>query len=260
MAVLSWRGLDGMSRAQSQTQQRANEVLTLQSGLSQWAADLEAMTQTAQLNAIDWNGQVLRITRRSSAATGDGLSPGVSVVAWTQRGLGNNDATGLGVGGQWLRWESPAAQTRGDLANAWQRAALWAQNPSQDEKRLEIAIAPVTQWQVYYYRADAWVNAQSSDATTPLVAAPPIATPAAPAASSVASGSNTGSSVFNPAVNLGGGVVSASGSTATAAITAAGLVAIPEGVRLVLTLAPGQALSGVITRDWVRSTVGGGKS
>ena len=35
--------------------------------------------------------------------------------------------------------------------------------------------------------------------------------------------------------------------------------ALPEGVRLVLTLAPGQALVGTITRDWVLPTVGGGK-
>ncbi len=34
---------------------------------------------------------------------------------------------------------------------------------------------------------------------------------------------------------------------------------LPEGVRLVLTLAPGQAISGVLTRDWVRGQIGGGK-
>ena len=37
-------------------------------------------------------------------------------------------------------------------------------------------------------------------------------------------------------------------------------VSVPDGVRLVMTLPPGQALSGVITRDWVRPTLGGGKS
>ncbi|MGH6628041.1 MAG: PulJ/GspJ family protein, partial [Burkholderiaceae bacterium] len=29
LAVLSWRGLDGMARAQAQTRQRADEVLSL---------------------------------------------------------------------------------------------------------------------------------------------------------------------------------------------------------------------------------------
>jgi general secretion pathway protein J len=35
--------------------------------------------------------------------------------------------------------------------------------------------------------------------------------------------------------------------------------ALPEGVRLLLTLSPGQALVGNITRDWASPTVGGGK-
>ncbi|MGY8905112.1 MAG: PulJ/GspJ family protein [Burkholderiales bacterium] len=247
VAVLSWRGLDGMSRAQSQTLQRANEVLTLQAGLAQWTADLDAVVQTEQLNALDWNGQVLRITRRSAAADATGLPSGLRVVAWSQRASAGSDGS---VSSQWLRWQSPALQTRGDLLGAWQRAARWAQNPSDEDRQQEVAIAPLVQWQVFYYRADAWVNPLSSDASTP--AAP--ASPANPG-SSLPGGSVTG--VFNPGVNLGSTPPSAS---RTAAIAAPGLVAIPEGVRLVLTLAPGQALSGIVTRDWVRPTLGGGKS
>ncbi|MFM9880776.1 MAG: type II secretion system protein J [Burkholderiaceae bacterium] len=237
MAALSWRGLDGMSRAQSQTQQRANEVLTLQAGLAQWGADLEAMTQTQQLNAIDWNGQVLRLTRRSALAAADGLPGAVSVVAWTQRSLGSSTAEGPAA--QWLRWESPALQTRGELQNAWQRAALWAQNPSDDDKRYEVAIAAALQWQIYYYRSDAWVNPLSSDAATPQQAVPPQAAASDPA---------------SPAAPV------ASAAALPSAAAGPNLVAIPEGVRLVLTLAPGQAISGVLTRDWVRPTLGGGKS
>ncbi len=249
MAVLSWQGLDGMSRAQSQTQQRANEVLTLQAGLAQWSTDLDALVQTEQLNAIDWNGQVLRITRRSAATSADGLPTGLSVVAWSQRAVASSDGS---TSSQWLRWESPALQTRGDLAGAWQRAARWAQNPSDEDQRLEVAIAPLLQWQVFYYRADAWVNPLSSDASTPAAPANPLA-----GTNSAAGGSATG--VFSPSVNLGS---APAGATPTAAAPAplAGLVAIPEGVRLVLTLAPGQAISGVLTRDWVRPTLGGGKT
>ena len=36
MAMLSWRGLEGMSRAQSQLQIHADDALALQVGLSQW--------------------------------------------------------------------------------------------------------------------------------------------------------------------------------------------------------------------------------
>jgi general secretion pathway protein J len=34
---------------------------------------------------------------------------------------------------------------------------------------------------------------------------------------------------------------------------------VPDGVRLVLTLAPGQGISGVLTRDWMSPTLGGAK-
>ena len=95
LAVMSWRGLDGMTRAQAQTEARSDEMLTLQVGLAQWAADLDALVQLPQTTALDWNGRVLRMTRRGTAAPTDG----VLVVAWTRRGVDGN-AT-------WLRWQSP---------------------------------------------------------------------------------------------------------------------------------------------------------
>lgn len=165
MAGLSWRGLDGMSRAQTQLQQRADTVLTLQAGLSQWAADLDAMIQLPNTPALDWDGRALRVTRRSTAGAGDGLL----VVAWTRREI--NGA------GQWLRWQSPPVQTRGDLQATWARAAQWAQNASEEEKKLEVRVAALDQWKVFYFRADAWTNPLSSDSA----AAPPPPTPAASA-------------------------------------------------------------------------------
>nr|WP_295772074.1 prepilin-type N-terminal cleavage/methylation domain-containing protein [Rhodoferax sp.] len=166
MAGLSWRGLDGMSRAQTQLQQRADTVLTLQAGLSQWAADLDAMVQLPNTPSLDWDGRALRITRRSTAAPGDGLL----VVAWTRRAIDG--------AGQWLRWQSPPVQTRGDLQATWTRAAQWAQNASEEDKKLEVRVAALEQWKVFYYRADAWTNPLSSDSA----AVPPPPTPAASAA------------------------------------------------------------------------------
>lgn len=204
LAILSWRGLDGMARARALTEARADAVLTLQVGLAQWAADLDAIVQTPQQGAIDWDGRVLRLTRRSTTAAADG----VLVVAWARRLDEGN--------GQWLRWQSPPLTQRAQLQEAWQRAALWAQNPSDEARQREVVVTPLEDWQIFYYRADAWTNPLSS-AGAP-TAAPPGMAPA-------------------PAAN-----------------------AIPEGVRLVLTLPPGQALSGKLTRDWVRPTVSGGKS
>ena len=68
VAVLSWRGLDGMVRAQVATQARADQVLALQVGLAQWNADLEAIVPQPQEPALAWNGRVLRILRRAPAA------------------------------------------------------------------------------------------------------------------------------------------------------------------------------------------------
>ena len=120
MAVLSWRGLDGMTRAQSQTQTRADEILTLQAGLMQWRSDLDNITQLTDAgNAapMDWDGRVLRVTRRNTVDP----TQGVLVVAWTRRVV-----DGRGV---WLRWQSPPLTGRGSLGDArhrfrWAVAAL----------------------------------------------------------------------------------------------------------------------------------------
>lgn len=210
LAVLSWRGLDGMARTQTQTQLRANEVLSLQTALTQWGADLDAMVQAPGFNAIDWDGRALRITRQVSAAQADGLI----VVAWARRDTGG---TGL-----WLRWQSPPVRQRHELQDAWQQAALWAQNPSDALKTREVVIAPLTQWQIYFYRGDTWSNPLSSAGGSTA----PLSTPLAPSL---------------PAAN-------------------APNTSLPDGVRLVLTLPTGHALHGSLTRDWVRPTLGGGKS
>ncbi len=154
MAGLSWRGLDSMARAHEQLQQRADAVLTLQAGLSQWSADLDALVQLPQTPALDWDGRALRITRRSTASPGAGLL----VVAWSRR---NVDGTG-----QWLRWQSPPLMSRGALQAAWLQAAQWAQNPGEADKRYEVRVAALEQWQVFYYRGDAWTNPLSSDGQT----------------------------------------------------------------------------------------------
>lgn len=208
LAVMSWRGLDGMTRAQEQTLARTDDVLTLQVGLAQWAADLDALIQLPQTSALDWNGRVLRITRRASVAPGQG----VVVAAWSRR-----DVEGRGT---WLRWESAPVTTREQLERAWLEADLWSQNPGEAERRREVAVTPLAEWQIFYFRGGAWSHPLSSDATA-AAPAPPASAPGAPA--------------LPQAV-------------------------LPDGVRLVLTLPPGPSISGTLTRDWVRPTLSGGKS
>ena len=200
LAIMSWRGLDGMTRSQEQTQARSDEVLTLQVGLAQWAADLDALIQLPQTTALDWNGRVLRLTRRGTASVTDG----VLVVGWTRRVVDGN--------GTWLRWQSQQVRTRGELEDAWQKADIWSVNAGDDEKRHEVVVTPIADWQIFYFRENAWTNAQSS-------------------------ADRTAGATPNPATQ--------------------GAAVLPDGVRLVLYLPPGQAISGTLTRDWVRPTAGG---
>jgi general secretion pathway protein J len=158
LSLMSWRGLDVMGRAQSQTQARADEILVLQSGLAQWSADLDAMaTDLSNPRAIntlpspmEWNGLVFRITR-ASAGTAE---PGLQVVAWT---LGQDQGRKV-----WMRWQSPVARTRAALEESWLQAALWAQSPTDTNRTRQVRILPLLDWQIFYYRNDAWTNPGSS--------------------------------------------------------------------------------------------------
>jgi general secretion pathway protein J len=215
MAVLSWRGLDGMTRSQSRLQQHGNEVQALQAALAQWGVDLDAMAIQPQTPSLDWDGRALRIVRHG-VLPGEGLR----VVAWTRRNVGltsSNDPTG-----QWLRWQSPPLTTRVALLQAWQQAADWGQYVSAADAQREVRLVPLSQWQIFYYRQDAWSNPLSS-AGTPATTTTPT-----------------------------------DGQGAQAPVQGKP-DALPDGIRLVLQLAPGQAVSGQLTRDWIRPGVGGGK-
>lgn len=196
LAMLSWRSVDGMSRTQSLTRERTDQVLRMQSAIGQWLADLDAIMDTQEITPLAFDGRLLRLTRRDAAESGL-HSAGVRVVAWTLRD------------GQWMRWQSGHLLYRDDLARAWDRAAVWSQglggnlqaSPVGDSA---VALAAVDQWQIFYHRGETWGNPLSSAGTDASTAAQ------------------------------------------------AGL---PNGVRLVLTLAGGHPISGQLTRDWVRPTL-----
>lgn len=141
LALLSWRGLDNMTQVQSQTQRQTDGVMTLQSGLSQWQADLDAAwenPQTPSINALDFDGQVLKMIRRFSENDNDNLR----VVAWAMRGIEGKQ--------YWLRWQSDRLQTREDLLSAWLLASQWAKTPTEDSKKNELVIAAIDKWNLCY--------------------------------------------------------------------------------------------------------------
>ena len=165
LAVLSWGAIDGMQRTQQVTQVRADELLRLQSALGQWMADLDAVEVTDELPALNFDGRVLRLTRRDSGETARD-SAGLRVVAW-----GRNSTTG-----QWTRWQSPPLRQREELARAWQRSAQWGEqgalvprasvvsgnggDAASDDSVL--ALMPVGQWQLFFHRGETWGNPLSA--------------------------------------------------------------------------------------------------
>lgn len=167
MSLMVWRGLDGMLRTQSSMQSRADEVRTLQAGLAQWQTDLDQMAELPGLPSWDWDGRVLRLTRRSSdnpanitAADNTGVS--VRVVAWTWRA-----DPGRPGGGDWQRWQSGPLSLRQDWQTAWNLAQQWGQTPSDDTRSAQVEIHPLSGWQLFVHRGGSWTNPLSSDAVTP---------------------------------------------------------------------------------------------
>ncbi len=221
LAVMAWSGLDGMGRAQSQTRAYSDDVLALQSGLAQWGADLDAMAQVPPVGGADFDGRVLRITRYyladESAAQAPGALPNPNEPALPGASVGGGSLRVVAWGArlvdgkrQWLRWQSGPVRTRAELLLAWQQAGAWGENPTDYLRQREVAVASLDDWQVFYYRNNAWSSPLSS----------------------------------------------AAGSGAAASSNQA---ALPDGVRLVLTLSAGQAVAGKLMRDWARLTLGAGR-
>jgi len=163
LALLSWRSIDGMTRTQTLTQERADGLLRLQSAVGQWIADLDAVLDTGEVTPVDFNGQTLRLTRRDSAESGLD-SRGVRVVAWAIKPTAD--------GGQWARWQSGPLLQRDELARAWQRAGDWGRgagpaSPSPENPGTDSAldIISIDRWQIFFHRGETWGNPLSSVGT-----------------------------------------------------------------------------------------------
>lgn len=211
MALLTWRGIDGMARADQATAAHTDDVLALQAGLAQWRADLDAMMVWPRATreggapnepapargpqrSLAWDGRVLRITRTLAGES----AAGVRVVAWARRP----------ADGQWLRWQSAPVRSVHGWQAAWEAAARWAESGALADGAAAqaVAIAVARDWQLQYYRRNGWSNPLSSGAES-----------------------------------------------------AADTDTLPDAVRLLLTLAPGQAISGTLQLDWVQPGFVGGQ-
>ncbi|MEY5100029.1 MAG: hypothetical protein RJA36_2748 [Pseudomonadota bacterium] len=156
LALLSWRTLDGMTRAQAITQEHSDRWRGWQTALAQWDADLDAVVGTERLAPLDYDGRVLRLTR-SDPDTGADEAPALRVIAW---GLQTDPATGER---RWARWASPPLRRSAELEQAWQQATQWGRNPGAQDRLQQTLLTPVADWQIFYHRGGAWSNPQSAE-------------------------------------------------------------------------------------------------
>ena len=139
MAALAWRGLDGVLRSRDAGRDSIDRTMLLTTVLSQWQTDLQSLHQNNVVpGTLSFDGRTVRLTRLSDS--------GVQLVAWWLDGS------------TWYRWTAPPTTRAGDLQQAWLRSQQLRADDPANVKLLEGMAAP----QIYFYRGNAWTNAQST--------------------------------------------------------------------------------------------------
>jgi general secretion pathway protein J len=160
LAALAWQGIDGMLRAREAGQARIERTLRLATVVAQWEQDLLALRSGSAVPALAFDGASLRLVRNA----GDGQQ----IVVWAVRE------------GRWQRWASPVALRADELQQHW-LASQQLQGAEPGQLTVHDAVAG---WQLYFFRGNAWSNAQSSDDVIELPQTPAPPPPAASAAAS----------------------------------------------------------------------------
>jgi general secretion pathway protein J len=208
LAAMAWRGIDALIRTRDGALSSSNATLALSSAIQQWQQDLDQIQESTGVPALRFDGAALRLTRRST----DGLL----LVVWTVQN------------GTLYRWASPPVTRIQDLQEWWLRTQQWS-----GLRNGALAILDnVQDWQVYYYHGgdNTWSNAQSTGNLR--------------VSRSTASDDDDDSSSTSTSSTTTTSSTSSSSSTDTSDADTA--EALPDGVRLVLSLP-----QGVLTRDTI---------
>lgn len=138
MAALAWRGVDGVLQSRDIGRASVDRTTRLTTLMAQWETDLQSLHGDAGVPALAFDGRTLRLVRRAEG--------GLQLVAWSLDG------------DRWQRWTAAPATHLGELQQAWLRSQQLQGNEPEQLRLLE----GVTDWQVYFYRGNAWTNAQST--------------------------------------------------------------------------------------------------
>jgi general secretion pathway protein J len=156
LASMAWQGIASVADAKRAADERVAATLRAGTVLAQWEQDLAMLHDTAIVPPLEFDGATLRLVRRRD----DGLQ----MVAWALRE------------GRWQRWASPVTTRAAGLSELW----LQSQQLLGNEAGQLTLRDDVTAWQIYFYRGNAWSNAQSSgDLVVPV--APPASGASSPA-------------------------------------------------------------------------------
>lgn len=160
LATMAWQGVDALIRTRDGAQSSTENSLRLGTVLAQWEQDLNQIQQSSAAPGLKFDGQSLRLTRRTPE--------GIQLVLWTRQE------------NTWYRWASPSVTRIADLQEWWIRSQQWSAVGSEALRMLD----GVSELQVYYFQAgdNNWSNAQSTgNVAAPPVAAPPPVPPSGPA-------------------------------------------------------------------------------
>jgi general secretion pathway protein J len=159
LAAMGWQGVDGMVRARDISQETSERTLRLTTVIAQWEQDLASLYENPAVPALTFDGANMRLVRTTPL--------GAQVIVWSLRE------------GVWRRWASPSVRRSFELQQAWLRSQQLIGNEEQQVRVLE----GTTEWQVYFFRGNAWTNAQSSGdvvvAPSPALAASGVVVPRA---------------------------------------------------------------------------------
>jgi general secretion pathway protein J len=225
MAAMGWQGVTGMVQARDIAAAASERTLRLSAVVGQWESDLGAIYDSPVVPGIAFDGSALRLVRRN----GDG----VQVVVWALRE------------GRWQRWPGPVVQRGQALRESWlQSQQLQGREPEQ-----LTVLDGATDWEIYFWRGQAWSNAQSSGDTVtetepaaapaPANAAPGATAPAATAPGTAAPGTTA------PGTAVPGTTAPAAAAPAPTPVTRQRSV-LPTGVRLQIDLPEGRILRDVL--------------
>jgi len=178
-AGLAWRGLDGIFRAREGNKAVLDRTLRVNTIIVQWEQDLAALRDiSGSVPALSFDGQALRLVRQSEG--------GVALVVWAVRA------------GQWQRWVGPSVTRVEDLRESFERSQqLLGNEPAQ------LNLTGASDFNVFFFRGNAWTNAQS---TGDLVQGPAAAASSASAPPMVTSREQLPSAV-RLVITLEGGVL-----------------------------------------------------